>query len=358
MHKALPLKQAIKSHLDFANDDIRMARLLPIPAMLKEMQCDPDVVLASIGFDPAMFEAPDARVPYTMAAKLLAACAEASGVPHFGLLLGLRFDLSMFGTLNQLVINADTVKQALQLLIRHLHLNDKGATAFLHEINGDEVALGYTVFKSETPGALQVYSVALASICEIMRILCGPSWQPIKISIAHDEPPELGPYQQVFRAPLEFNAFRSEVVFANRWLKNRLQSGEPLKRISVERLALQIEANDDQYFVMRVRRIIYELLMAGKVTSPLICARLNIHERVLRRNLRNEGTSIKDLISTARHELARQLLSNTQLSVAEIAQILGYSDVTAFSRAYRGWEGIPPDRWRRQDVHWLEVSRH
>jgi AraC-like DNA-binding protein len=109
---------------------------------------------------------------------------------------------------------------------------------------------------------------------------------------------------------------------------------------------------------MRVRRIIYELLMAGKVTSPLICAQLNIHERVLRRSLHNEGTSIKDLISTARHELARQLLGNTQLSVAEIAKTLGYSDVTAFSRAFRGWEGIPPDRWRRQDAHWLKLSRH
>ncbi len=358
MPKARPLKQSIKSHLDFANEDLRMARLLPIPAMLKEMQCDPGAVLASIDFDLTLFNEPDARVPYAKAAQLLVACADASGVPHFGLLLGLRFDLSMFGALNPLMLNADTVDQALQQLIRHLHLNDKGATGFLHEINSDEVALGYAVFQSETPGAMQAYSLALATICEIMRILCGPSWQPIKISIAHDEPPELGPYQQVFRAPLEFNAFRSEVVFANYWLKHRLQSGEPLKRISIERLALQIEANDDQYFVLRVRRLIYELLMAGKVTSPLICSRLNIHERVLRRSLHNEGTSIKDLISTARHELARQLLSNTHLSVAEIAQILGYSDVTAFSRAYRGWEGIPPDRWRRRDVQWLKVGGH
>ena len=75
--------------------------------------------------------------------------------------------------------------------------------------------------------------------------------------------------------------------------------------------------------------------MTGEVSSRRVCALLGIHERVLRRRLQADGTGIAHLIGAARLEVARQLLGETQLTLAEIASALGYSDATAFSR------GIP-----------------
>lgn len=331
----------------FADDDIRIARLGPVPELLRELRCNPESVLAPVGFDPALFNQPDVRVPYLAAAKMLVACAEASATPHFGLLVGQRFDLSMLGVLEPLLRNSITVQDALLQLVRHLHLNDRGAAGFLAKREQDEIAFGYNVYRSEVPGAVHIYAIALASICGIMRTLCGPAWQPKRVMFAHDMPADINPYHQCYRAPLHFNAAHSEVVFADYWLGLPVHGADSGRRLSAERIALTVETEQDNHFVTRVRRTVYELLMSGEVSTRLICARLGIHERVLRRHLHAEGTAIKQLIGSARHEIACQLLGNTQLSLAEIAAALAYSDATAFSRAFRNQADMPPDRWRR-----------
>lgn len=329
-------------------DDIRIGLLGPIPALLRELRCDPAKVLAGTGFDPAIFEKPDARVSYLQAAHMLVVCAKASRTPHFGLLVGQRFELPMLGPLEPLLRNAATVRETLTQLVRHLHLHDRGAVIFLAEREQGEIAVGYNVFDSTVPGAMHIYGIVLTSICVLLQALCGPSWQPLRIMFAHDMPADLDPYHQLYRAPLHFNAAHTEVVFDSHWLDQPLRGTDTRQRINAERNALATERQNDSHFVSRVRRIIYELLMIGEVSAQLISERLGVHERVLRRHLHAEGVSIKQLTGSARHEIACQLLGNTQLSLAEIATALAYSDATAFSRAFRQWQGMPPDSWRRQ----------
>jgi AraC-like DNA-binding protein len=98
-----------------------------------------------------------------------------------------------------------------------------------------------------------------------------------------------------------------------------------------------------------VQRTVQGLVMTRETSSERISALLGIHERVLRRRLHAEGTSIHNLIGAARLLLARQLLSPTHLSLAEIASALGYSDATTFSRAFRGWANTTPNAWRDPD---------
>lgn len=329
-------------------EDIRMGLLVPIPDLLRDLGCDPASVLAAAGFDGALFGQPDARVPYSEAAAMFAACAEASGVAHFGLLLGIRFQLPMLGPLVPLMRNCDTVGAALRQLVRHLHVHDRGAAAYLARRGRDEVALGYTVYAAKVDGLHHIYDLANASICNILRDLCGAQWLPDRVSFAHLEPALLDPYHQVFQAPLHFDAPYSEVVFDRRWLEQPIAGADPLRRLLEERVALHAETKRDSHFVERVRRAIYELLMGGEVSTRLICMRLGVHERVLRRHLHAESVTVKQLTGQARHQIACQLLCNTQLSLAEVAAALAYSDPTAFSRAFRNHCGQPPEQWRRQ----------
>lgn len=327
-----------------------MALLVPIPDLLRDLGCDPESVLTGIGFDHALFEQPDARVPYREAAVMFAACAEASGVAHFGLLLGVRFRPPMLGPLVPLMHNCDTVGAALQQLVRHLHVHDRGATAYLAERGPGEVALGYTVYAAKVDGLHHIYDLTNAAVCGILRDLCGDEWLPDQVSFAHLPPAQLDPYLQVFQAPLHFDAAYSEVVFDRRWLDQPIAGANPLRRVQEERVALHAETKRDSHFAERVRRAIYELLMGGEVSTRLICRRLGVHERVLRRHLHAEGLTVKQLTGQARHQIACQLLLNTQLSLAEVAAALTYSDATAFSRAFRQWQGEPPDVWRRRAV--------
>ena len=328
--------------------DVRVAVLTPIPQLLREMECDPVRVLASVGLDLPSFDDPDRRLSFVKAGTLLQACATASGTPHFGLLVGERFDLSMLGVLGQLLRSTDNLRTALQQLVRHLHLNDRGAVGYMVDLNRDGLALGYAVYRSDTPGIEQVYNLSIAIAVGIVRSLCGPNWRPTLVSFSHHAPSNLVPYKRHFRSPLRFDAAHSEVIIGSRWLDQPLLEANALRRVAAERVVLTAEQGDDGRLVDRVRQVVHRLLMTGDVSSKRISALLNINERVLRRRLEAKGISIRELIANAQFEGACQLLRSTHLALAEIATALGYSDATAFSRAFRRLAQTTPSAWRAQ----------
>jgi AraC-like DNA-binding protein len=326
--------------------DFRIATLMPVPGLLRELNCDPGTILAKVGLDPALFEKPDHRVPFATGGALLEECAAASGVPHFGLLAGARFELSMLGVLGELMCNSDSVRAALLQFVRHLHLNDRGAVTFLLNLDHEEISIGYGVYRHDTPGISKIYDMALAIGMRIMRTLCGPAWKPVRVSFARGIPEDAAPYRRYFHAPVHFDSPHSELVFSARWLDRPLASPDQSHLVAAERIALEEEQGGDGKLVERVRRAIQGLVITGEASSQRISARLGIHERVLRRRLLAQGSSIHQLIGAARFEWARQLLGDTHLTLAEIASALGYSDATAFSRAFRNWADMTPGAWR------------
>jgi AraC-like DNA-binding protein len=328
--------------------DVRVAVLTPIPQLLREMDRDPARVLASVGLDLSSFDDPDRRLSFVKAGTLLQACAATSGIPHFGLLVGERFELSMLGILGQLLRSSENLHTALQQLVRHLHLNDRGAVGYMVDLNRDGLALGYAIYRSDTPGIEQVYDLSIAITVGIVRSLCGPNWRPTLVSFSHSTPSNLAPYTRHFRSPLRFDAAHSEVIVGTRWLDRPMLGADTHVRVAAERVALLAEHGDDGRLVDRARQVVQRLLMTGDVSSKRISALLDINERVLRRRLEAKGTNIRELIANAQFEGACQLLRSTRLTLADIAAALGYSDATAFSRAFRRWAQTTPSTWRAQ----------
>jgi hypothetical protein len=220
------------------------------------------------------------------------------------LLLGSRFDLSMLGVLEHLMRNSDSVRAALLQFVRHLHLNDRGAISFLLELGNEQTALGYAIYQHDTPAIGHIYDLAMAVGFRLMRELCGPAWKPTFVSFAHRPPQDVAPYRRYFRAPVRFDAAHSELVFASRCLDRPLVGANLSRRVAAERIALAAERGDDGQLVQRVRRAVQGLVLSGEATSGRISALLDIHERVLRRRLRADGTSIHQLIGAARFEAA------------------------------------------------------
>jgi AraC-like DNA-binding protein len=89
------------------------------------------------------------------------------------------------------------------------------------------------------------------------------------------------------------------------------------------------------------------LLVSGRSSAQEVAAILSLHRRTLDRRLRDLGTNFQDILDEIRFETACQLLDNTQLRLVDIAASLGYSESSAFTRAYRRWCGVVPSRRRR-----------
>jgi AraC-like DNA-binding protein len=326
--------------------DIRVAVLTPIPGLLRELKCDPGPVLSSIGLNLTLFDRPDTRISFGTGGALLEACAAATGVPHFGLLVGARFDLAMLGVLEYLMRNSESVRAALLQFVRHLHLNDRGAVTFLLNLGEKETSFGYGVYRYDTPGIGQIYDTALAIGLQILRSLCGPSVKLTRVMFAHGVPMDVAPYRRYFGAPVHFDSAHSELILSARWLERPIAGADVSRRMAAERIALAAEQGDDGRLLERMQRAVHGLVMAGEASSQRIVELLGINERVLRRRLQAIGTSIHQMIGAARYEGACQLLRETQLPLPEIASALGYSDATAFSRAFRSWAHTTPSEWR------------
>jgi AraC-like DNA-binding protein len=108
------------------------------------------------------------------------------------------------------------------------------------------------------------------------------------------------------------------------------------------------QVKGEERFIDRVRRAIQQKLTGRRPTINDIAAALHVSSRTLQRRLQDAGVSFQRLLEEARHQLARNYLNNPLLELNEAAYLLGYEDANSFVRAFRGWEGVPPARWRER----------
>jgi AraC-like DNA-binding protein len=316
-----------------------------VPAVARELGSDPEPIFASVGLRLAQFEDADTEISYAAAGRLLARCVATTGCEHFGLLVGNRAEPSSLGVAGFMLRSAPDVGTALRALVQHLNLHDQGGVPVLL-IQGSVTLLGYAIHQSGAEATDQIYDLSMAIGCNIMRSLCGQSWNPTEILLSRRPPPHLEPYQKFFRAPLHFNADRSAMVFPSRWLDHQIPSADPLLHRHLEKQATELHTFRNGKITSDLRGLLQKSVLAHKCAVSDIAGQLCIHERTLNRKLQKEGTSFRQELDAIRYEMARQLLADTTMPIAKIAATLNYTDVSAFSRAFKRWAGITPAQWR------------
>jgi AraC-like DNA-binding protein len=326
--------------------DVRVGSILQVPTLLDEFGLDCPGVLATAGAVPDTFSDPDARMPFDVLGRLLETCAERTNCPHFGLLVGRRFDPPSLGELNSLMQNCRTVREALELGTSHLQVADRGAMAFRLDIDDDRSALGYALFAGITPGAAHIVDGALAMQCQVLRSLCGPSWRPLLVRLSRKRPTDIRPYRAAFGADVEFDADLSMIIFESRWNDRPITGAKTEVFLMAARTIESREAANPVPYSRQVRRLIHAMLFTNSVSTIRIARLLNIAPRTLRRRLAQDDSSVRSLVSDVRRELSFHLLRDTHLKLSEIAAALRYADAAVFSRAFRSWAKMSPRQWR------------
>ena len=330
--------------------EVRIGPLRPIAGLLREHGADPATVLAACGLPATAFDDPDRRIPFRSAACLLQQGGWAVRRADFGLRVGERLDFADLGLLGLLVQRAPTVGGALDSLVRFFHLQDRGSVAYLNRLDARLAALGYTIFDAATPGLGLAIDTVIAMAMASLRGLCGPAFRATEVQIAHAAPEGTAPYRRFFAAPVVFDAPHSEVRFEARWLDAPNVGSDAIVHAAARTAARAAARGTDRRLSETVRGVVRALVMSGTLTGPTVAAAIGLHERTLRRRLAAEGVGLQELIAEARFDIARQLLHETRLPLAEIAEALGYAEAAAFVRAFRGWAGCTPGRWRARGL--------
>ncbi len=334
----------------FCDHSVRVGHMVNLPALLQSFGIDPKNVLEENGFKLAQFEDPDCKISYIRASTLLARCVTATECQHFGLLLGMRSVPSYLGITGFLVRAAPDIGKALANLIDYLDLQDQGGTAFLTII--DEIAsLGYKIHQTGVESLDQAYDLSIAAGCNIMRNLCGPRWNPDRVFLSRSQPDDLEPYEDFFKAPLHFDADQNAMEFPTCLLSREVPSADPLlyQHLVKEANALRIRHPVD--LTGELRAVLYRCLLEGELSAIQVAKQFGMDKRAVSRWLHAEGTTYRDELNTVRSAVSRQLLSSTSIAVTEIATLLGYSETSVFSRAFKRWSGKSPTQWRKDNTY-------
>jgi AraC-like DNA-binding protein len=323
----------------------RVGPLSALPALLRDVGADPGPILLAAGLLSDSLDDPEALIPYAAMGQLLDASVQVANVPLIGLLVGQRARVEQLGLVGRLMRNAPALGDAIVDLVAHHQRYVRGGIPVF--VNSSEAAiLTYTIYDEGAVAIDQIYDGAVAAGCAILRELTGQS--PAEVRLAHRAPDDTVAYRRFFDAPVTFDSEQSALVYQRKQLAAPVRGADSLIR---ERLVRQV----NEYWRIRepdlVDRVI-RLLASGAIgTTPGaedVARRLSMHPRTLNRKLRERGLCFRDLTAKARFQLARQLLSETRMSVTGIGLALGYADVSVFSRAFIRWSGLPPSAWRAQ----------
>jgi AraC-like DNA-binding protein len=332
------------------NQVIRVGGAIALPPLLREHGVDAEALIAEVGLQAGAFDHPDNVIPFAKLGELAHLAAERTGLPDLGLRACMQTGLVMLGTVGYLVANSATVGAGLSSLQSYLHLHDEGAAPYF-QLEGKLAILGYEVLEPDLPGAEQIVFGALAIAANLLREICGTGFALREVNLAYRAPSDTSAFAAHFAAPLRFDADRNAVVFDAALLGRPIAGANTLLRdFLASQLRDKERIGDKNIAKDRIQRVMRTLLATGCIGQDEVARAFGMNRRTFARRLQDNGTTFRELLDAVRYDASRGLLRGSAVSLEDVANRLGYSDVTAFARAFRRWSGSSPAVWRRQHV--------
>lgn len=331
----------------YTQPSVRVGPLICIPEILEELGTDPAPIFGELGFDLSHFADPDNEIPYIRGSKLIKHCVDTTGREDFGLLMARKCKPSSLGIAGFILRVAPDVNTALTGLQRHLILHDRWAEPLV-ETRGENTRLSYRINLAGVHNMDQILDLSMAMACKILSSLCGPEWRATEVLLARPKPKDELPYRQWFQAPLIYGVDLSAMVFPSYWLDKKLKDADPLLLEFLEKQAAKMHARLPQDLLVELRNFMRVALATGYCTASTAAEHLGMHERTLNRELIKVGTNFRRELEDVRYETACKMLADSNTNLARIATALGYSDSTAFIRAFKRWSKSSPEQWRSE----------
>ena len=324
---------------------VRAAAITGMTALCRSYGVDAGRVLRAAGL-PADIEAqPDRRVPVTAVNEALERAAVACGRDDFGLRLSELRGFSNLGPIGLIARDEPSVGSALAAIEAYLPLHND-ALAVTREHFGDVVVLRSVIL---VPGPkVQARDIAVAMQHRILKQLAGPAWEAEEVCLTRSPPADISRFRRVLGPHIRFNAEFDGIIVRSDLLERPNPMAEEGLRSYASRLLRIGDPGQPEAMADRVRRVLSLLLSSGRCTAEHVAAQLGVSRRTLTRALEVEGTRFLALLDEARIDVARRQLEAKARSLAEIADLLGFSSASAFSTWFRHHHGITPRDWRNR----------
>ena len=304
--------------------------------------------LGAVGLGEKVLTSPDAEIPLSQYMALWEVVGREVS-PSVGLQTGARAQSSDWGAYGYAARSAPSMQLALRCLSHFYAVLAQGARTEV-SVNDSFVTLIYQVVDPLITERRQdteyTTSAALAILRELTK--CS-SLKPVRVEFEHDRLGDLSVYQDVFSCPVVFNQPDNRMVFARSLLDMPILTADTRLFQALEPfLQRQHSARVESELLGRMAAHIASGLGSGGVSIEWVASSMNMGVRTLQRRLSEQGLDFTQVVEDVRRSLAEEYVARSDYSFTHIALLLGYSEASSFSRAFRRWTQLTPLKYRQR----------
>lgn len=317
---------------------------MAISRALQACGVDSARVFRAVGMPEVFGNDPMTRLTTATLTRLYKACVEAANNPYFGLIVARHMHISNMHALGYALAASTTLLDYCRRLERFFRLVSQVAKVSVREVD-NEVHLGFeylTEISGETEDAFFAFTVLS------MRLLYRRKFAPLRVEF-HRTMPREGPepYEELFRCPVSFAHTNGLLVFDRNDLLQILDGSCPELAQVNDTIAINYLAKLDKSDVIAsVTQKIIALLPEGECNRDKVASALFMSPTTLQLKLSQRGTNFQQLLDDTRRELACSYVRQGTRSVTEITFLLGFTDTSNFTRAFKRWTGKSPTEFK------------
>jgi len=328
---------------------VRAAALKGYFEVAEDLKLDPLPLLRRVGLTHSMVSNLEQMLPARSVIRLLEESAEATSCPTFGLQMAERRELADLGMVSLLIAHQQTLGDALAVLAEYR--NRINSNLALRVERFGDMALLREAFSLDPPmPSRQVDDLAIAVLDRVCRSVVGTGWQPISISFSYETPAAAGRavYQRLFSCPVEFSSEFDGILINSADLLKPNPRSEPALALHARRLVEAIVDPGERSISDEVEEAVLLLMPAGRATINAVADSLGLNIRTLQRRLTEEGLTFGEMLDRIRVREVHRYFTHGRQRLTDVAHLLGYASLGAFSRWYSQKFNETPSEGRKR----------
>jgi AraC-like DNA-binding protein len=328
---------------DRNSDAVRSSGLTGYTTLVTRLGGDPAQFLRRARIPMAALDSDDTVISFRAVIGLLEFTAMELECPDFGMQLAQMQDLRILGPIRTIGLNSATVGDAFHRMIEHLAFYSPVVICNLDDSTDPRrPRFTYDVAITGVAHRRQLYELAIGLLVRHMHALTGGHFTPVAVMFRHTSKTPKTVYRRYLGVRPLFGQAVTALVVRPDDLKRPLENGDPQLRRVFEDYVRQSTLTCPLEIQRQVEHLVRRALPSGRCSLPAIATQLFLHERTLQRRLTQNGGTFEDIVDSVRRERLEELLSESRLTMSQVASQLGYAKQSSFNRACRRWFGSTP----------------
>jgi AraC-like DNA-binding protein len=306
----------------------------------------PEALFRAAGIDPDIVHDPHARIARPNSNALMRALADRIADRAFGLQAARCWHPSNLGPLGYAWLSSSTLHAALKRVVRYWRTVIADVTVTLEEMP-EGVAFVHSPLQVDRIADRVRGDIVVAIVHDMCRTNFGHTFTPRRVAFRHEAPADATPYEALFRCPVAFGADANCVLIDRADAERALPTGNRDVAAAHDRVLVeQLSRLDKLDVVTRFRASLLERMTLGEFSEEDLASDLHMSRRSLQRRLAEADASYQSLVDETRRDMALRYLRDPAKSATDITFLLGYSQQSAFTRAFRRWTDMSPSEYR------------